>query len=83
MCIRDRTKVDIIVNGGFEQPDMKKKWKIMDKIPGWEGKDIEVGWGKIYNKGWNSQVVELDGKRNVNGYFVQKWTFDKSYQLVE
>ena len=77
------TKKDIVVNGGFERPDMKKKWKIMDKIPGWEGKDIEVGWGKIYNNRWNSQVVELDGKRNVNGYFVQKWFFDKNYKLIK
>ena len=77
------TKKDIVVNGGFERPDMKKKWKIMNKIPGWEGKDIEVGWGKIYNNRWNSQVVELDGKRNVNGYFVQKWFFDKNYKLIK
>ena len=81
--LQEKSRKDIVVNGGFERPDMKKKWKIMNKIPGWEGKDIEVGWGKIYNNRWNSQVVELDGKRNVNGYFVQKWFFDKNYKLIK
>ena len=53
----------------------------MDKIPGWEGKDIEVGWGKLYSNHWNSQVVELDGKKNVKGYFEQKWTFNSDFEL--
>jgi len=72
--LQEKSKEDIVVNGGFEQPDLNKKWKILDKIPGWEGKDIEVGWGKIYNSKWNSQVVELDGRKNANGYCAQKWT---------
>ena len=77
---------DIIVNGGFEKPNLKdkeKKWKIQDKIPGWKGKDIEVGWGKIYNKNWNSQVCELDGKKDVHGYVEQKWDFDGEFNLLE
>lgn len=51
------TTNNIVVNGGFEKPDIGKKWKIQDNIPGWVGSKTEVGWGKIYNKGWKSQVV--------------------------
>jgi hypothetical protein len=31
---------NIVINGGFEQPDLKGKWKIFNEIPGWSGKGI-------------------------------------------
>ena len=74
------TNSNIVVNGGFEKPDLGKGWKVFDEIPGWKGKGIEVGYGKIYNQGWNSQVVELDGHNH--GYLAQKWNFDDSLTLT-
>ena len=74
------TDSNIVVNGGFEKPDLGKGWKVFDEIPGWKGKGIEVGFGKIYNQGWNSQVVELDG--HDHGYLTQKWNFDDSLTLT-
>ena len=71
---------DVAVNGDFEKPDINKKWKVFDSIPGWKGKGIEIGWGKIYNKKWNSQVVELDGHKL--GHLEQKWTCDAKYNMT-
>lgn len=34
-----------------------------NNIPGWYG-TIELGSGSLYNKNWNSQVVELDALGN-------------------
>lgn len=78
--IRDGTVTNIVVNGGFEQPDVGHSWGIHNNIPGWTGVGIEVGWGKIYNNGWNSQVVELDGNHNYQ--ITQKWSFDSNYKLT-
>ena len=39
-----------------------------------------MGSGHLYNKGWKSQVVELDAAKN--GYLTQKWKFDADYYLV-
>ena len=64
------------MNGDFEKPDVKKGWTVKDEIPGWKGKGIEIGYGTIYNQGWNSQVVELDG--HDHGYLSQTWNFDKT-----
>ena len=77
--IRKGTSTDLAENGGFEKPDLGKGWKVFPEIPGWKGKGIEVGWGKIYNKDWNSQIVELDGHKH--GYLSQIWTFNSSYAL--
>ena len=54
------------MNGDFEKPDVKKGWTVKDEIPGWKGKGIEIGYGQIYNKNWNSQIVELDGHEPVS-----------------
>ena len=56
------TSKNIAVNGGFQRPNVKRSWKIVDQIPGWKGKGIEIGFGQIYNKGWRSQVIELEGR---------------------
>ena len=53
--IQISTGKNIVINGGFERPDLRnkeQKWNMFDNIPGWTGKDIEIGWGKIYNKNW-------------------------------
>jgi hypothetical protein len=77
--IKDGTEDNIVVNGGFEQPNLDGKWKVFDEIPGWKGKGIEVGRGTIYNAAWTSQVAELDG--HDLGYFAQTWNFDDSLTL--
>ena len=79
--VEEGTSKNIVVNGGFEKPDLGKGWKVFDEIPGWKGKGIEVGFGQIYNSRWNSQVVELDG--HDHGFLAQNWTFDNSLALQE
>ena len=78
--IQEGTTENICVNGGFEKPNVKGKWGIFNGIAGWEGKGIEIGRGTIYNKGWNSQVLELDGKKNLE--VTQKWNFDHTCKLI-
>ena len=77
--IRDDTKENIAINGGFEKPDQNGKWGVYDEIPGWKGKGIEIGRGTIYNNAWTSQVCELDG--HDHGYLSQHWNFDNSLTL--
>lgn len=60
MLVKDGTKKNLVINGGFELPDQCGKWKIYDNIVGWSGKQFEIGAGKLYNCRWNSQVCELD-----------------------
>lgn len=55
-------------------------WGIFTDILGWTGKDIEVGWGKLYNCQWNSQIVELDGNRN--NQILQYYVFDDDLRLL-
>ena len=81
--VKDGSSEDVVINGGFEQPDLGKKWRIQNEIPGWKGKDIEVGWGKIYSKEWNSQIVELDGHRNQPAFMVQTWNCDKNFNVIQ
>ena len=77
--IRQGTTSNIVVNGGFEQPNVGFSWGIFNSIPGWSGVGIEVGYGTIYQSGWNSQVVELDG--NANYQITQVFNFDSNYQI--
>lgn len=37
---RDGTLVNIVVNGGFEQPNQYGSWGIYNDIPGWKGYNI-------------------------------------------
>ena len=62
--VKTGTTKNIVVNGDFQKPNVGRSWKIVDEIPGWKGKGIEVGSGRIYNSGWKTQVIELDGKKN-------------------
>lgn len=78
--IRFGTATDIVVNGGFEQPSVGFSWGIFPSIPGWSDTAIEVGWGQIYNAGWNSHVVELDS--NGNFQITQSFSFDSNYFLI-
>ena len=79
--VRQSTTTNIVINGQFENPDVGHSWGIFNNIPGWEGIGIEVGWGKIYNDNWHSQVLELDGHKNY--IITQKWTFDSQFKLVK
>ena len=78
--IRQGTTSNIVVNGGFEQPNVGFSWGIFNSIPGWSGVGIEVGYGTIYYNGWNSQVIELDG--NANYQITQVFNFDANFQIV-
>ena len=74
-------KRNIVKNGDFERPDVGRKWRIVNTIPGWEGKQFEIGSGHLYGKKiWNSQVIELDGRKNC--YLLQRWNFDSRYKVV-
>ena len=77
-----RGKKNLVKNGNFKQPNVGHGWNIFTNIPGWTGGEIEVGWGPIYNGGWgqNTQVCELDAKKNV--YIVQLLKFDSNFNLV-
>lgn len=61
---------DLISNGNFHKGhSLGSGWKIFkDGIGGWQGKDIEIGHGPIYNSGWKrgSYVCELDAAGNSN-----------------
>lgn len=35
--IKVGTEKNIVVNGGFEKPDVAKSWKVQSNILGWEG----------------------------------------------
>ena len=79
--VRYGSKRNIVVNGGFQKPCVGKGWKIFNNIPGWKGRGIEIGNGKIYNKSWNSQVCELDGHRNYA--ITQSWRFNRHFKLIK
>lgn len=61
---------DLIANGNFHKGhNLGSGWKIFkDAIEGWQGKDIEIGYGPIYNHGWKrgTYVCELDAAGNSN-----------------
>lgn len=78
--VRFGTADNIVVNGGFEQPNQYGSWGIFNDISGWRGSAIEVGQGSIYNGRWSSQVVELDG--NANFQITQYFTFDNLFHLI-
>ena len=58
--VKDGTVKDLVVNGGFENPNQNGLFGFYDNVEGWQGKRIEIGNGKIYNCRWTSQVCELD-----------------------
>ena len=79
--IRFHTHNNIVVNGDFERPKLGwRKWRVFNDIPGWWGNGFEVGCGGLYNCGWKSQVVELDGHKN--GHLTQKWKFNHLFKQV-
>ena len=77
--MRDGTAEDIVVNGGFEEPNQNGGYTITNNIPGWSGVGIEIGKGSIYNCRWTSQVIELAGHRSYD--LTQRWRFDTNYEL--
>jgi len=64
--VRRGTDKNLLVNGGFENPSTNGGWTTRRSIEGWtgQGNNIEFGRGGIYNRRWNSQVVELDSSSN-------------------
>lgn len=77
--VKEGTEENLVVNGDFEKPAVGTKWTKTNNLPGWQGKNVEVGWGKIYNSNWNSAVVELDSNQNYE--ISQKWNFDEECNL--
>ncbi len=73
---------NLIKNGNFDQPNVGHGWRIFSSIPHWTGGSIEVGYGRIYNHGWNANahVVELDSTHNAN--VIQTLKFDDDFNLV-
>lgn len=57
---------NLLVNGKFEEPELKSGWRNLKSITGWKNSDtIEQGIGNIYNKNWGTKVVlELDASKN-------------------
>lgn len=62
-------------------------WNLFNNILGWQGFEIEIGRGSIYNSVWgNSQVVELDGNHNfiITQYFnFDAWFYFKGNDAPE
>jgi len=80
--VRDGTVLNLAVNGGFEAPDTYGSWGIFNDIPGWQGQQIEIGEGIIYNSGWGNfnQVAELDSHQNY--IITQYYNFDSLFYLT-
>jgi hypothetical protein len=61
---------DLACNGDFSETYDKKKgnyYKVFkNSITGWKGKEIEVGYGQLYNSNWpvGTVVSELDANQN-------------------
>lgn len=75
---------DLIENGDFEKGhSLLHEWAIFQngKFFGWNCTDeMEVGWGKIYNKHWpDTHVCELDADRNSNIF--QEFKVDKKNRV--
>lgn len=67
-----------VINGNFEDPDVKKSWKLFNDINGWDADhQIEIGRGTLYANQWgnDNQIAELDSTQNIKLY--QNITFDK------
>ena len=71
--IRFGTNDNVVVNGGFERPAQNGGYSFLPGIEGWTADEIEIGYGKIYNSQWTSQICELDvspkDKISQNFYF--------------
>ena len=79
--VREGTTEDIVINGDFEMPQVAGTYEIFNKIPGWEGKEMEIGPSSTYSEEWPAtQVAELDG--NFNTDMTQHFTFDAELKLV-
>ena len=77
----DSINTNILVNGDFSQPSQGKSFNNYDDILGWNGSQIEVGFGKIYNAWPNGiQVCELDSDSNFE--ITQILTFDSNFQVI-
>lgn len=61
-----KSKVNLIINGTFDTPDLQGKYGIYKNILGWEATNgIEIGAGDVYSDAWeDGQVVELDTNQN-------------------
>jgi hypothetical protein len=56
---------NLIVNGDFSSPSVGTGWNYFNGgIYGWSAVRAEVGYGTIYNSGWNGPVLELDSDSN-------------------
>lgn len=76
--IQSGSKSNLLVNGDFEDPALTQDWTLFQNLPGWTGKNIELGGGKKnYNPNWTSQVIELDSYNNTQ--VTQTIYFDQNF----
>jgi hypothetical protein len=70
-------KVNVIVNGGFENPNLNGSTSILDSIEGWTADNkIEIGRGSVYIADWGTtQVCELDVYENT--------TIQQTFKLLD
>jgi hypothetical protein len=78
--VKKGTCQNLISNGEFEQPALNGHWKYLSSVPGWITSRAEIGYGKIYNCRWNSQVLELDADRNIE--VSQSFKMDCDYNVI-
>lgn len=76
--VRKGSLSNIVINGGFENPNTGSSWSIYDNILGWVGNQIEIGTGVTYNPLWTSQVCELDSYFNT--IITQYFQFNNYYE---
>ena len=74
--------VDVVINGGFEDPDLKGSWQLLPIVPGWVvSPNAELGKGTIYNNDWKTgQIAELD--THTNASLTQYFVFDRDCDCV-
>lgn len=74
-----------IKNGDFDRPELLgiAQKKVSYDIPGWSGRNIEIGFGDNYNLNWqdsNGQVLTLATKEKTNIF--QKFIFTEAGVLA-
>ena len=87
--LKNARSKNIVVNGDFELPQLgDRDYQHQNTIAGWNGFDIEIGYGKFYNSKWetmgNNQVCELDSSSSKHRkvFLEQSWTMDGEFNVV-
>ncbi|NTS77439.1 DUF642 domain-containing protein [Catenovulum sp. SM1970] len=87
LCISFNASANLILNGDFEDKQIKRKWQYLnaDKVNGWQGERIEVWHGLFGLKPYSGkQHIELNSHKKDNEYAIYQ-TFNsqagQSYDL--